>query len=445
MNTSQWRCGAAALVLLGLCGCRTEPAAAAMPPTAAAQPPAVTSCHAPSGGRCVAVVAVNAAAGPVAEDARLRIERDLVHGGGYAALGEASFPEHPTWEQKIAFEAWRALGVDTLVLVGPANPNPGPTAAALRVVAVDTHSETVLLANDASLPPAPDQSPADRAADLIVQRVTGVRGLAGTAIAYISVAMSGGSPLYRLNVSNPWGDDEKMLAESRQPLMSPAWSPDGQRLAYVGYEGDHSVIYIRNMNGGTVTRLVGERGINSSPAWSPDGQHVAVTLSFGHNPDIYVIDLATGARHRITSDAAIETEAAWSPDGRTIAFTSDRSGPARVYTMNADGSEVRMLPPFGKQTSNPCFSPDGKTLAIVVDEGRDSRIGLLHLDSGTLDFISAGPRDEKPGFSPNGAMLLYASEDARRGQIKLRGFDGTLSEVHGDEDVREPAWSPYLD
>ena len=432
----------ATLVLLGLCGCRTEPAAASMPPAAtAAQQQGPMPCHAPNGGRCVAVLAVNSAAGPLAADARLRIERDLVHGGGFAALAEASFPEHPGWEQKIGFDAWRALGVDTLVLVGPAD----PAAAALRVVAVDTHSETILLANDASLPPAPNHSPADHAADLIVQRVTGVRGLASTAIAYISVAMAGGSPLYRLNLSNPYGDDEKLLAESRQPLMSPAWSPDGLRLAYVGYEGDRSAIYIRNMVSGNISRLISEPGINGAPAWSPDGKQVAATLSFGHNPDIYIIDVATGARHRITSDAAIETEAAWSPDGRTIAFTSDRSGPARVYTMNADGSEVRMMPLFGKQTSNPCFSPDGKTLAIVVDEGRDSRIGLLRLDSGALDFISAGPRDEKPSFSPNGAMLLYASEDARRGQIKVRSFDGSLSEVHGDEDVREPAWSPYLD
>jgi TolB protein len=440
MNARYWRCGPAALALLVLCGCHTEPVSTPAASTTAT-PQQAAVCTAPSGGRCVAVVAVNTVPGPLAEDARQRIERDLVRGGGFAALAPAAFPEHPGWEQKIGFDAWRALGVDTLVLVGAADAK----AAALRVVAVDTHSQTVLLANDSSLPPAPNHSPADQAADLIVQRVTGVRGLAGTAIAYISVAMAGGSPLYRLNVSNPWGDDEKVLAESRQPLMSPAWSPDGLRLAYVGYEGDHSAVYIRNMLTGAVTRVVAEPGINGSPAWSPDGQHLAVTLSFGHNPDIYIIDVATGARRRITSDSAIETEAAWSPDGRTIAFTSDRGGPARVYTMNTDGSGVRMMPPFGKQTSNPCYSPDGKTLAIVVDEGRDSRIGLLRLDSGTFDFISAGPRDEKPSFAPNGAMLLYASEDARRGQIKIRGFDGFLSEVHGDEDVREPSWSPYLD
>jgi TolB protein len=167
-------------------------------------------------------------------------------------------------------------------------------------------------------------------------------------------------------------------------------------------------------------------------------------LSFGHNPDIYFIDLVSGTRRRITSDPGIETEVTWSPDGRSIAFTSDRGGTARVYTLAVDGGAPHQVSAYGKQTSNPSYSPDGKTLAVVVDEGRDSRIGLIRLDTGAFEFASGGPRDEKPSFAPDGGTLVYAAEDDRRGQLKIRAPGGNLRPLHADQDVREPAWSPYL-
>ncbi|WP_051749214.1 DPP IV N-terminal domain-containing protein [Nevskia soli] len=438
-------------VLLALSACQASPQQPETPPSATASVP-VARCQASSGGHCIAVVAVGKPDSPLA-DARAVTERDLLHSGPYTALDAQSFPEKPDWTQPLHYAQWKALGVDYVILQGPADSAPGlqtvgtspganPSALHLRIA--DIRQEKITWLTNLPLPPGGNVTLAGhQSSDLILQQLTGIRGVAATSIAYVAVAQPGRNASYKLLVSNVDGEDEKVIAESRDPLMSPAWSPDAKRIAYGGYDAGRSAVYVHDLETGKTTRLISEKGINGSPAWSPDGKTLALTLSFGRNPDIYFIDIASGTRRRITTDAGIETEVSWSPDGRSIAFTSDRGGVARVYTMSVDGGTARQLPAYGKQTSNPSYSPDGKSIAVVVDQGRDSRIGLYNLDSGSFEFISGGPRDEKPSFAPNGAMLVYAAEDARRGQLKIRALGGVLRQLHADEDVREPAWSPY--
>jgi len=436
------------ILLLALSACQAASPVPAAPQTAPIASAPVAHCPAAADTHCIAVVFVGKADSPMA-DARAVTEHDLLHGAPLVALDTQSFPEKPSWTQALHYADWKALGVDYVILQGPADVAPGlqtvgAESTTLHLRLADVRQEKITWLGNLPIPQSGVTLAAHQSSDLIIQQLTGVRGVAATSIAYVAVAQPGRNATYKLLVSNADGEDEKVIAESHDPLMSPTWSPDGKHLAYGGYDNGRSAVYLHDLDSGKTTRLISEKGINGSPAWSPDGKTLALTLSFGHNPDIYFIDMASGTRRRITTDPGIETEVSWAPDGRSIAFTSDRGGVARVYTMAVDGSALRQLPAYGKQTSNPSFSPDGKSIAVVVDQGRDSRIGLLNLDSGAFEFISAGPRDEKPSFAPNGAMLVYAAEDARRGQLKIRALGGYLRQLHPEEDVREPAWSPYL-
>lgn len=436
------------ILLLALSACQAQSPIPAVPQAAPVASAPVPRCPATTGVHCIAVVAVGKADSPLAE-ARAITERDLLHGGAFMALDAQAFPEKPDWTQPIHYADWKNLGIDYVILQGAADSAPGlqtvgAAASTVHLRIADIRQEKISWVGNLPMPQSGSVPlAAHQSSDLILQQLTGVRGVAATSIAYVAVVQAGRNSTYKLLVSSADGEDEKVIAESHDPLMSPAWSPDARRIAYGGYDAGRSAVYVHDLDSGKTTRLISEKGINGSPAWSPDGKTLAVTLSFGHNPDIYFIDVASGTRRRITTDPGIETEVSWSPDGKNIAFTSDRGGVARVYTMSIDGGSAKQLPAYGKQTSNPSFSPDGKSIAVVVDQGSDSRIGLINLDSGAFDFVSGGPRDEKPSFAPNGAMLVYAAEDARRGQLKIRALGGYLRQLHAEEDVREPAWSPY--
>ncbi|HZR36347.1 MAG TPA: DPP IV N-terminal domain-containing protein [Nevskia sp.] len=433
------RASPALLLALLLAACKSTPPPQqieGVPVTAGANVP----CQAHGGRPCIAVIGQPQP--PALDLASAAAAQDLA-GSGYALLDQASAPPLPRDFAALDYDRLASLGVDYALLQGRSS-----AAAPFTVALADVRLRALLFATPLSAAASADARRAGHiAADLLLQRLTGVRGLNGTAIAYISATQAGRGrpPVFHLMVANADGSEAREWASSGEPLMTPAWSPDGGRLAYVGYDNGRSAIFILDLASGERRKLVEERGINSSPAWSPDGTRIAATLSLGRNPDIYVIDLASGGKRRLTSDAAIETETTWSPDGRTLAFTSDRSGTPRVYTMSADGGPPRPLPELGRQSANPCYSPDGRTLAMVVESGGRFRVGLLRLDSGRYESLSSGPRDEKPSFAPNGTALVFASQDGTLGTLKVRRLDGTqLRELRDSGDLREPAWSPFI-
>lgn len=427
------------LLALLLAACKTTPPPQQIEGAPTASAP-IVPCQARGGRACVAVI--GQVLPPAVDVAGNTAQQDLAD-SGYALLDPASTPALPRDFAALEYDRLGSLGVDYVLLQGRAAPD-GP----LRVALADVKLRALLFSTTLSPAAGADPRRAGHiAADLLLQRLTGVRGIRGTAIAYISATQNGrGRPAtFHLMVSDADGGNAREVASSGEPLMTPAWSPDGGKLAYVGYDNGRSAIFIADLVGGGKRKLVEERGINGSPAWSPDGSKLAATLSLGRNPDIYLIDLASGGKRRLTSDAAIETETTWSPDGRTLAFTSDRGGTPRVYTMSADGGAPRALPELGRQSANPCYSPDGKTLAMVVESGGRFRVGLLRLDSERFDTISSGPRDEKPSFAPNGAALVFAAQDGTLGTLKIRQLDGIqLRELRDSGDLREPAWSPFI-
>lgn len=262
-----------------------------------------------------------------------------------------------------------------------------------------------------------------------------IPGLGLHSLFYVAKANDG----YRLVLMRP--ESASVVAMSKEPLMSPAISADGRRLAYVGFRGGRAGIYEQDLEGGKLRTLASEPGINSAPAYAPDGR-IAYVLSVDGSPDIYVADPATGERTRLTDHSAIDTEPTWSPDGRQIAFTSDRAGQPQVYLLDVATREVRVLSREGRQNGRPRFSPDGRSLAMVTNEG-GFRIAVVDLASGARKVLTAGPEDESPSFSPDGQLLAYAGRGANgTSELRLVSVDGTTRQRLAGVDGRDPVFAP---
>ena len=365
---------------------------------------------------------------------------DLRLSGRFAPLDRADIVERPSRASDVRLQDWRLLKADYLV-IGEV----GPDAGTVRFELVNVRTGQQMLAEQLPVSGRTLRAVAHQVSDLVYERLTGIRGVFGTRLAYVAVEGRAPNRNYRLVVSDADGYNPRTVAQSSQPLMSPAWSPDGQNLAYVSFEGGMSAVYVQRLSSGDRRRVSARAGVNGAPAWSPDGSRLALTLSRDGNLDIYVLQLATQALVRITTDEAIDTEAEWSPDGRTIYFTSDRAGNAQIYRVSVDDrSDVQRVTYTNSYNARPRISPDGQALAMVTLD-RGYRIAVMDLKARTLRVLTDGPQDESPSYAPNGAMLVY-STDARGARVLgLVSVDGGSIERLAAErgNVREPAWSPF--
>jgi len=372
------------------------------------------------------------------------VDNDLARSGRFKTLPRGDMLQKPVAPSQIDPATWRAQGIDNVVVGQIARNESGYFA---RFYLIDTVRGQQLLAYDIPARRV-DQMRyvAHQIADLIYEKLLGVPGYFNTKIAYVSASGMGHERTFQLLVADADGENPRVVATSREPLMSPTWSPDRKQLAYVGYERGRSAIYLHTLATGEVKRLISERGINGSPAFSPDGSKLAVTLSFENNPDIYVLDLRSGARKRLTDHYGIDTEPAWSPDGSKLVFTSDRGGQPHIYEIDAQGGDPRRLTFQGRQNLRASYSPDGRSLVLVNSESGRYRIGLLDLATGDLRVLSNGPLDESPSFAPGGAVVIYATQTARGAELATVSVDGrvrqSLRQASGE--VREPAWSPLV-
>jgi TolB protein len=334
--------------------------------------------------------------------------------------------------------------MDNLV-VGQISPN-GPGGYLVRFQLLDVYRGEQLAGFSVPTTDSDLRATAHQISDILYEKLLGQRGAFSTRIAYIaSVPQPGGKPKVELHVADADGYNAQVIVSSKDPLMSPAWSPDGKRLAYVSFEQGRPAVYVQELLTGRRQQVAAYQGINGAPAWSPDGRRLALTLSKDGNPDIYVLDLASRRLTQLTRHFGIDTEPAWSPDGRYIVFTSDRGGGPQIYRMAASGGDAKRVTFENAYNARASYSPDGKALALTTRVNGHYRIGLLDLESRELRVLSRGNLDESPSFAPNGSMITYASKEGDRGMLEAVSADGRVRQrlaVSAGE-VREPAWSPY--
>jgi len=277
--------------------------------------------------------------------------------------------------------------------------------------------------------------------------ISGVRGAFSTRIAYVSVDGQPPTQRYQLVIADADGENPSFALKSSQPLMSPAWSPDGQWLAYVSFENRASSIFVQRVRTGERRQVSARAGVNGAPSFSPDGKRLALTLSGNTgNLDIHVLDLATQALTRITDDPAIDTEAVWSTDGQTLYFTSDRGGGPQIYAAEARaGARARRITFGASYAARPRMAPDGRSLAVVTQDSGGFKVGVVDLASGQVTSLSRGNLDESPSFAPNGAAVIYAGRERGQGMLATVSVDGQVTQrLKSDQgDVREPVWGPF--
>jgi TolB protein len=372
------------------------------------------------------------------------ISADLARSGLFDPLEPGGMLERPSHASQVNYRNWRAVAVDNVVVGALRRDARGVMTVQFQLL--DVLRGQQLAGFDVTVPDPRNLRPvAHHIADLVYEQLTGVPGCFNTQIAYVATTGGPENRVYQIVIADADGHNPKTWARSLEPLISPSWSPDRRKLAYVGYERGRSAIYIQSIETGELSKFVSEKGINGAPMWSPDGRSLALTLSFGSNPDIYVMDVATGARRQLTHHFGIDTEPAWSPDGRQIAFTSDRGGQPQIYVVPATGGEARRVTFEGRQNLRPRFSPDGRSLALVNVDETGYRIGLLDIATRELRILSAGPLDESPSFSPNGAMVIYSTKGSQGNELATVSVDGRIrNRLAQPGNVYEPAWSPLI-
>ena len=374
------------------------------------------------------------------------VSDDLARSGRFKSMARTDMIEQPHMGANIAFDDWRRLNNDYIVvgqvqLLGPDRYN-----IVFEVYNVLNRQRLLgyqISANKAGLRLASHQ-----VADMVFQKILGVRGAFATRVAYVSVLGHLPNKSYQLVVADADGMNPRVVMQSNEPLMSPAWSPDGQSLAYVSFEGRLPTVYVQELKSGERRRVSARAGVNQAPAWSPDGKKLALTLSTRDgNLDIYTLDLASQALTRITDDPGIDTEPQWSNDGRSLYFTSDRAGGPQIYRVGIQpGDKPRRLTFQNSYNARPRLSPDESQLTFVTQEEGAYRIATMDLRGrGDVQVLTRGHFDVSPSYAPNGAEIIYASRDRGRGVLALVSSDGRVQErlVSSEGEVQEPAWSPF--
>jgi TolB protein len=384
-------------------------------------------------------------AAPQTDVARV-IREDLARSGQFRGLPEQDMVERPTQGSEINYPTWRLLKQDFLVVGRVVDAGTGSYRVEYELF--DVAKQQRLLGFAMTGRASAMRDVAHQIADAIYEKILGVRGAFWTRIAYVTATGTGTGSRYALMVADADGYNPQTVVRSNVPLLSPSWSPDGRRLAYVSFEfNNNSSIYIQDLGTGARERVASFRGINSAPAFSPDGSRLALTLSRSGNPEIYVMDLGSKALTQITNQFGIDTEPTWSADGSTIYFTSDRGGRPQIYSVPAGGGGATRVTFQGSYNASATVSHDDKKIAVAQGAGNVYRIALLDrsLGSPRWSTLSPGSLDESPSFAPNASMVLYAAREGARGVLYAVSADGRVRQrlVLADGNVREPAWGPY--
>jgi len=373
------------------------------------------------------------------------VEHDLQGSGRFRALARTQMPASPTQPNAVVMTDWKNAGEDYIV-VGRIVPLDGGNLAVdfdlLNVLTGQRVAGQRFVGTPSAL-----RNAAHRVSDVVYEKILGIRGAFATRIAYVSVEGQPPAQKFQLIVADADGENQRLVLESRYPLMSPSWSPDGQWLSYVSFENKRSAIYVQLVRSGERRQVSARAGINGAPVWSPDGKKLALTLGGSSgNPDIYVLELQTQNLARLTEDPSIDTEPCWSPDGKFIYFTSDRAGGPQIYRIGVNpGDRPKRITFTGNYNARPRLSADGNLLAMVTLDSGNYRVAVQDLSNGNVRVLSKGHLDESPSFAPNGSTIMFSEREGNRGILATVSVDGLIGLRLKSEqgEVREPAWGPF--
>jgi TolB protein len=366
------------------------------------------------------------------------VAADLGRTGLFRLVNTVGISPVPTEPSEVNFADWTARTAEALVIGKIESQSEGRVEVRFRLF--DVQKQAQLASYAYVVAPAQLRATAHRIADLIYERLTGDKGVFSTKITYVVKR----GERYELQVADADGFNAQSVLASREPIMSPSWSPDGSRLAYVSFDQKKPIVVVQNLAQGTTRIVANYRGNNSAPAWSPDGRFLAVALSKDGLTQIYRIPASGGDVERLTDSPGIDTQPAFSPDGQWIAFTSDRGGSPQVYRMPASGGPAQRLTFEGSYNVGPRYSPDGKFMAYVQRDGGRFRIATMELANGQIQVLTDGTLDDSPTYAPNGKMILYEAQVAGRGQLAAVSGDGRVRQrlTSAAGDVQDPAWGP---
>jgi TolB protein len=366
----------------------------------------------------------------------LIVQADLERSGLFKLIHVADMLPIPIMPGQIKYELVTARGAQTQLL---GSVEPSGSGYAIRFWFVDIAQRKALFAYEKQAMASDMRRVAHEIADLIYQELTGKPGVFSTKIAF--VVRHGRQ--HQLQVADADGFGAKIIVSSNEPIISPKWSPDGTRLAYVSFERKKPIVFVQNVSSGARHAVAAFKGNNSAPAWSPDGSQLAVVLTQDGNSQIYLMHATGGGVRRLTTSHSIDTEPSFSPDGSSVIFTSDRGGSPQIYQVSLSGGTPTRLTYEGNYNASAKFSPDGKSIVMIHRTNGGYKVAIMDVATRQIAPLSDSARDDSPSFAPNGQMVLYESELGGRGTLAAVSSDGRVKQrLKAEGDIRQPAWGP---
>ena len=390
----------------------------------------------------IAIVPFAAPAGSAAQQDNLTnvIGADLRLSGLFRVLETRGVASQPHTLAEVKYSDWTGIQAQALT-IGTVESLPG-NRLKISFRLLDVLKQNQLLAMEFNITPAQQRATAHRIADMIYEKLTGEKGVFATRIAYVNKE----NGRYSLQVADADGFNPQTVVSSKEPLISPSWSPDGTKLAYVSFEKKKPVIFVQSLVSGQRIVLANFKGNNSAPAWSPDGNKLAIVLTYSANSQIYVINADGSGLKQISFSNGIDTEPEWSPDGAFIYFTSNRGGGPQIYRMPSTGGDAKRVTFEGSYNVSPHLSTDGKLLTFIKQGPAGFKVAVQDLATGQVQVVSDTTQDESPSFAPNGRMILYATSIGGKGTLAAVSVDGRVKQRLKDTggDVREPSWGSTI-